>query len=370
VDAISVKTGGGAYTISFGGPVETWLRAELGTPAPGRFALLLVDENVFRGHGERLLAAFEALSLPVLVIEVPAGESSKSLEQYGRLCDQVLRCGPDRTTPLVSCGGGVTGDVAGFVAATVLRGLPLYQLPTTTLSQADSSVGGKVGLNHGSGKNLLGAFYQPRAVLIDPAFLSTLDRRNFRAGLYESLKMGLIMDERLHSFMVGHWDRVEAGEQTEVLHVLHRSCLLKARVVEEDEREYGPRRVLNFGHTVGHVLEHLSDGGLRHGEAVAWGMAAAIRLSATAAGLDRNMAAGLETFLLERPGLPRPEMPEREAFLRVLERDKKRRGRAIDLVLLRTVGQTLISRDIDPEEIWQAARAVLEAGGRRKAHSP
>jgi 3-dehydroquinate synthase len=141
-------------------------------------------------------------------------------------------------------------------------------------------------------------------------------------------------------------------------------------VVEEDERENGPRRVLNFGHTVGHVLEHLAGGGLLHGEAVAWGMAAAIRLSAEHAGLEQGVAVELEAFLLGRPGLPRPASPEREAFFRLLERDKKRRGRAIDLVLLRSVGQTLISREIGPEEIWQAARDVIDAGGRGKAHAP
>lgn len=361
MDSLLVKVRGTEYPITFGSHLSRWLKEVLTGWDTTRFVLLLVDENVKELHGARILEAFARAGIEVRVIPVPPGESTKSLEVYRRLCDEVLRCGPDRMTPLFSCGGGVTGDTAGFVAATVLRGLPLYQVPTTTLSQADSCVGGKVGLNHACGKNLLGAFYQPRAVFIDPAFTRTLTDRDYLAGLFEVVKMGLVLDERLHQFIIDHWEALEARQEPELIHVLRQSCRLKARVVELDELERGPRRVLNFGHTVGHVLEHLSDGTLRHGEAVAWGMAAAVALSVDRAGLDRRQASVIREFIFGQQGLLRPEPPAREAFLRLLEKDKKRRGATINVVLLQAVGRTVIDQDIDPEEIWHAARnAVLE----------
>jgi 3-dehydroquinate synthase len=359
VDAIQVRIRAAEHLIYFGSNLGAWLDTVLPDRNAIPFALLLVDENVHLAHGERLLEAFRKIDLEVRVIPVPAGETTKSLDVYGRLCGQVLGCGPDRTTPLVACGGGVTGDVAGFVAATVLRGLPLYHVPTTTLSQADSGVGGKVGLNHRAGKNLLGTFYQPRSVFIDPTFNRTLADRDYLSGLFEAVKMGLILDHGLHAFLMQRWDRLVARKETDLAHVLHQSCRLKARVVELDELEQGPRRVLNFGHTVGHVLEHLDPGGLRHGEAVAWGMAAAVHLSMERAGLDRAQGLSIKGFIYGCPAIRRPELPEQNEFLRLLEMDKKRRGRSLDVVLLRSVGQTVINRDIEPADLWRAARDIL-----------
>jgi len=365
VDSLLVRVRGTEYPITFGCDLSGWLEEVLTGWDPTRFVLLLVDENVRELHGTRILKAFGQSGVEVRVIPVPAGESTKSIEVFSRLCDEVLRCGPDRLTPLFACGGGVTGDAAGFVAATVLRGLPLYQVPTTTLAQADSSVGGKVGLNHSTGKNLIGAYYQPRAVFIDPAFTRTLTDRDYLAGLFEVVKMGLVFDEGLHQFMIDRWAALEARQESDLTHALRQSCRLKARVVELDERERGPRRVLNFGHTVGHVLEHLSEGELRHGEAVAWGMAAATALSVDHAGLDRRKASAIREFIFGQQTLLRPEPPARETFLQLLEKDKKRRGAAIDVVLLQAVGRTVINQDIDPEEIWQAARdAVLKGRDR------
>ncbi len=363
MDSIEVRAGERIYSVTFGNRLDHWLETVL--PVDGALPsliLLLVDENVWRLHGPRLERAFAPLQSDLRVIEVPAGESTKTLEVYGQLCDKVLACGPDRATPLVACGGGVTGDAAGFVAATVLRGLPLYQVPTTTLAQADSGVGGKVGLNHTAGKNLLGAFHQPRAVFIDPSFTETLDDRNYLAGLFEGVKMGLVLDERLYRFTVNNWAGLEARGRSELLHLLQESCRLKARVVELDELEQGPRRVLNFGHTAGHVLERLSGDGLRHGEAVAWGMAAALDLSVRYAGLAPEEATAASAFITGPEGLPRPQPPEREPFLRLLEMDKKRRGAATDFVLLRALGRTEICRSLDGEEIWQATLRVMDEG--------
>lgn len=363
METIQVRVRGTEYPITFGGDFPGWLDAVLPRRRDTGYVLLLVDENVNRLHGRRLVADVAAAGRDLRVIEVPAGEATKSLDGYRRLCDEVLACAPDRDTPLIACGGGVTGDAAGFVAATVMRGLPLYQVPTTTLAQADSGVGGKVGLNHPAGKNLLGTFYQPRAVFIDPAFTRTLERRDYLAGLFEVLKMGLILDPRLLGFLVDRWDRLEARGEAELVHVIQQSCRLKARVVELDEVEQGPRRVLNFGHTVGHVLEHLAGGGLRHGEAVAWGMAAAIDLSVRHAGLEPGMARELNDFIRGRAAPVRPEAPPRETFTRLLEMDKKRRGQSIDMVLLRSVGNTVIKQDLPSGEIWRAARDAVGVAG-------
>lgn len=371
MDSIQVTVQGLQYPITFGSDLPGWLGDVL--PGGGKatpFVLLLVDENVLELHGARLHGAFDQLGVEVRTILVPAGETSKSLEVYGRLCDQVLSCGPERATPLVSCGGGVTGDVAGFVAATVLRGLPLFQVPTTTLAQADSGVGGKVGLNHPTGKNLLGSFYQPCAVCIDPAFTRTLEQRDYLAGLFEVVKMGLILDDRLHAWLVERWDCLQARQEPELVHALKTSCRLKARVVELDEREKGPRRVLNFGHTVGHVLEHLSAGTLRHGEAVAWGIAAAVHLSVKRAGLDREQALAIKSFIFDQQMLSRPDPPDVDSFLRLLEKDKKRRGDTIEVVLLRSVGHTVINQNLAAEEIWQAACDVIQEDRSRQRPEP
>ncbi len=359
METIQVRVRGAEYPIHFGSDLGKWLDTMLPARDVIPFAMLLVDENVRLAHGDRLLEAFRKIDLPVRMIPVPPGETTKSLEVYGRLCDQVLDCGPDRTTPLVACGGGVTGDAAGFVAATVLRGLPLFQVPTTTLSQADSGVGGKVGLNHPAGKNLLGTFYQPRAVFIDPAFNRTLADRDYLSGLFEAVKMGLILDHGLHAFLMQRWGRLVERKEIDLAHVLHQSCRLKARVVELDELEQGPRRVLNFGHTVGHVLEHLDPSGLRHGEAVAWGMAAAVDLSMERSGLDRTQGQSIKDFIFDCKAIQRPELPDRDDFLQLLDMDKKRRGHSIDVVLLRSVGQTVINRDIEPADLWRSARDVI-----------
>jgi 3-dehydroquinate synthase len=257
---------------------------------------------------------------------------------------------------VVAFGGGVTGDVAGFVAATVLRGIRLYQVPTTTLSMADSSVGGKVGINHATGKNLIGAFHQPRGVFVNPAYTRTLAPRDHVAGLLEILKMGLALDPVLFAFLEQNWARLVACEDRPLRHALYQSCRLKSKVVMLDEREAGPRRMLNFGHTVGHALEQL--GGyrdLRHGEAVGYGMAAAVHLSAERGLLPRDEANRVTAFIRDAAALPPVSPPDREPFLDALTRDKKRDGDRLRLVLLGAVGRAEITWGEDPDEIWEAA---------------
>ena len=212
-------------------------------------------------------------------ILVPDGEKNKHLASVARIYDGLVRANADRATTLVALGGGVIGDTAGFAAATFLRGIRLVQIPTTLLAQVDASVGGKVGVNHAAGKNLLGAFYQPRAVLIDPAMLDTLPRREFRAGLYEVVKYAVIASPSLFTTLQGKMRELFAHDRDVLAPVVEECCTIKARIVEADEFEQGPRRVLNFGHTIGHALEAITKyRRFRHGEAVGYGMLAMAKL--------------------------------------------------------------------------------------------
>ena len=220
---------------------------------------------------------------------MPDGERHKHLGTVARVYDGLLAANADRGTVVVAVGGGVVGDTAGFAAATFLRGLPLVHVPTTLLAQVDSAIGGKVGVNHPLGKNLIGAFYQPRAVVVDPAALASLPRREFRAGLYEVIKYGVIASanlfERVRSSLHDVFERSEAG----LVPIIAECCAIKAGVVERDEREQGERRHLNFGHTIGHALEAITGyRRFRHGEAVGYGMLAASRLAVSRKAMSRS----------------------------------------------------------------------------------
>ena len=236
---------------------------------------IVASQTVWRLHGDRLqnVTAEE----PILI---PDGERYKQLATVGRIYDALIRAGADRMSTIVAVGGGVTGDIAGFAAATFLRGVPVVQVPTTLLAQVDSSVGGKVGVNHALGKNLIGAFHPPAAVVIDPELLATLPRREFRAGLYEVVKYGVIASRPLFEQTSRDLKALFAREAHALLPVIAESCRIKASIVEQDEHETGLRRTLNFGHTAGHALEAVTKyRRFRHGEAVAYGMLAAAALA-------------------------------------------------------------------------------------------
>lgn len=302
----------------------------------GRPAVALVDSEVARLQGPALAALLG--DLPRLI--VPTGESSKSLAELERLARELLALGLGRDGALVSVGGGVCGDLCGFLAACYLRGLPFVQVPTTLLAQADASVGGKVAVNLPGAKNSLGAFHQPLAVLADLAFLDSLPRRELAAGLAEIAKIAAVRDPAL----LGELERGGAGllvaDAPALVGVLGRACALKAEVVAADEREAGQRAVLNFGHTIGHGLEGLTPRlGLLHGEAVAIGMLAALRLGAVI-GLAGRAEEERLSALLSAWELPlRPPAPvETQALLAVMGSDKKRRSGALRFVLLERWG--------------------------------
>ena len=318
---------------------------------PGR-AALVTDANVAPLYAAAVDAALRAAGFIPVVIEVPAGEASKSLAMLGALYDRLTAAELDRASPIFALGGGVIGDLAGFAAATYLRGLPLVQIPTTLVAQVDSALGGKTAVNHRAAKNLIGAFYQPRLIVADTVTLTTLPPREFREGLGEVIKYGAIMDAPFIDWLEAAMPAIIARETAPLEALVERSLRHKAYVVANDEREGGLRKILNFGHTLGHALEASAGyGSYLHGEAVAIGMVAAARLSARYVRLSADEASRLER-LIEAAKLP-TQMPAGWAsddFLRALRLDKKRAGDAVEFVLLERLGHA-VTRKLSFDEI-------------------
>ena len=327
---------------------------------PGRCAIV-TDSNVEKLYGAQVKDALEKSGFAPVVISVPPGESSKSLATLELLYDRMTAAGLDRASTLFALGGGVVGDLAGFAAATFLRGVPLVQIPTTVVAQVDSALGGKTGINHRHAKNLIGAFYQPRLIVADVATLATLPAREFREGLAEVLKYGAIMDAPMIADLERDLDAILARKLELLEAVVARSLAHKAAVVSADEREDGLRKTLNFGHTIGHAIEASSGyGNYFHGEAVAIGMVAASRLSSAYVGFPAADASRL-TRLLERAGLPIAMPPDwrSDEFLRALSLDKKRAAGAIEFILLDRLGHAL-TRSLSLDEIVRPLTTVPE----------
>ncbi|RII27206.1 MAG: 3-dehydroquinate synthase [Geobacter sp.] len=286
-----------------------------------------------------------AAGFTVHLVEIPDGEEYKNTETLNIIYDRCVEFGIDRSAFILALGGGVVGDMAGFAAATYLRGIPFVQVPTTLLAQVDSSVGGKTGVNHPQGKNLIGAFYQPRLVLIDVAVLSTLPEREFLCGLAEIIKYGIVLDRKLFEYIEIHCEKLLARNFDSLLHVIRRSCAIKASVVEKDEREAGLRAVLNYGHTLGHSVETLAGyGHYKHGEAVAIGMVQAARFSEHS-GYSSNEDTERIVTLLKRLGLP-VELPKFSAseYTDALWHDKKVREGGLNFVFNKGIGDFHIGR--------------------------
>jgi len=336
--------------------------ADLGSFVAARLdvshVVLVTDENVESPHG-RVAAESLAEEAEVDILVVPPGEASKSVDMANTLWNGLLEIGADRKTVVVAVGGGVIGDLAGFAAATYARGLALIQVPTTLLAQVDSSVGGKVGINLPGAKNMVGAFWQPRGVLIDTAVLATLPDREYRAGLAEVVKYGVILDAEFFAYLEGHVADLNRRDDTILRHVVRRSCELKAQVVAADEREEtGRRAVLNYGHTFCHALETLTGyEQLLHGEAVAIGMLCASRLAERLGRIDAE-ATRRQRDLLTALKLP-TEMPrvEPEEMLRVMSRDKKTEHGRLRFVLPSRLGEVELVDGVEREDVLAALGA-------------
>ncbi|HWR43638.1 3-dehydroquinate synthase [Sporomusa sp.] len=321
-----------------------------------RRALIVTDENVNSLYSGALVDSLITAGFTPSVLVVEPGESSKSLATADKVFTKAISLGLDRKSPIIALGGGVIGDLAGFIAATYLRGVPFIQVPTTLLAQVDSSVGGKTAVNHPLGKNLIGAFYQPQLVVIDPLVLDTLPERELKAGLAEVVKYGVIADPGFFAYLTRHVDSILVRNPAVLTEVISRCCQLKAEVVAQDERETSVRMILNFGHTIGHAVEGV--GGYseyNHGEAVAIGMHGAALLSSSL-----NLCSLAECTavkqLINAMGLPltAPGYGTDE-LLGYLARDKKVVDSKVNWVLMQDIGRVTITQDVSEEHV----RAVL-----------
>ena len=316
---------------------------------------VVVDETVNRLHGARLQASLEAAGLAVDIIVVPPGEASKSFDGLADLIDRLLALALDRGDMIIAFGGGVVGDLAGFAAAIYKRGIDFVQIPTTLLAQVDSSVGGKTAIDTPRGKNLVGAFHQPRLVLADLDVLATLPDREMRAGYAEVIKYGLLGDFAFFEWLETHGPAVVAREPKALAHAVARSVEMKAEIVAEDEREAGRRALLNLGHTFGHALEAEMGFGeaLLHGEAVALGCAQAFRYSARL-GLVSSQDALRAERAIAAAGLPvrlgelKAEPLSADRLIEHMGQDKKAEGGTLTLVLARGIGEAFTAKAVDP----------------------
>ncbi len=308
----------------------------------GRDCLIVSNETIAPLYLDQVRACLA--DKQVETIELPDGEQYKTVATMQSILDKLVAIGANRDTTIVALGGGVVGDIAGFAAACYMRGVAFVQVPTTLLAQVDSSVGGKTGVNHEKGKNLIGAFHQPRAVIIDVDTLRTLPNRELKAGIAEVIKYGAIADDSFFAWLEDNMDALLALDTDALLHAIRVSCRIKAEVVAEDEREAGRRAILNYGHTFGHAIEHCQGyGDWLHGEAVAAGMVMAAKLS----GLENDTIERL-TRLVHRAGLPvDPPAAGSARLLEAMGLDKKVADKKLRFVLLEKLGNAYVSSDYD-----------------------
>ncbi|WP_158743422.1 3-dehydroquinate synthase [Acidisphaera sp. L21] len=364
---LPVRTGSAAYDVVVGDGLLHRAGALLAPVLPQKRVVVVTDTNVAPLHGQTLMDSLAATGFAATMLQVPPGEGSKSLARFGDLVDRLLDSGAERQTAVLALGGGVVGDLAGFAAAVALRGLPFVQLPTTLLAQVDSGVGGKTGINTARGKNLLGAFHQPRMVIADTGTLATLPPREKRAGYAEVVKAGLIGDAEFYDWCEQHGAAVVGDDTDAQAEAILRACAFKAQVVGDDEREERPndgRALLNLGHTFGHAIEaECGYGAVLHGEAVAVGLGLAFRLSAALGHCDPAVADRVEAHVAA-VGLPAELSMLNRRFsaaklMGLMRRDKKMRDGQLHFVLARGIGEAFTASDVPPE----AVEAVLRNAG-------
>jgi len=356
---IDVNAGTRASAIWIGNGVTDRAAALLDAHRAGGKRFVISNPLIWRFHGELISRALRTGD-PILI---PDGERYKNLQSVSRIYEALIRAGADRGSTIIAVGGGVIGDTAGFAAATFLRGVTLVQVPTTLLAQVDSSVGGKVGVNLALGKNLIGAFHQPAVVLVDPLLLATLPRREFRSGLYEIVKYGMIASRSLFERVASDTKAIFAREEAVIVPAIVESCRIKADIVTRDERESDLRRILNYGHTVGHALEAVTKfRRFRHGEAIAYGMLAAADLAVARGALaDRERQTLVRLITKLGPLPPIGDLPIGEV-LEAIHRDKKVVDGKLHFVIAIQIGATMTIDDVTEDEL----KAVLERLGLKR----
>src|SRR5262245_30978991 len=367
--SVAVELGSRGYEIAVGEGLLKEAGKRLRPLFKRPLTAIVTDSHVAELHLEALRASLASAGVESRTIVVPAGEATKRYRRLAAPCDGLLAAGIERRDVVIALGGGVIGDLAGFAAAILRRGVDFIQIPTTLLAQVDSSVGGKTGINSPHGKNLIGAFHQPRAVLIDISLLDTLPRRELQAGYAEIAKYGLLGDARFFDWLEAHAASIFSGDAQARIKAVTRSCEMKAEIVAQDETETGVRALLNLGHTFAHALEAATGYSQRllHGEAVAIGMAQAFRFSQ-----DRGLVAGTDATRVERHlrevGLPTRladiagSLPEPHKLLEIMRQDKKAVVGKLTFILARGIGQAFIARDVEE-------KAVLDFLAREQARA-
>jgi 3-dehydroquinate synthase len=362
IRSVTVPLGRRSYQIEIGAGLLHDAGMAIQALAPGARCAVVADAVVAGLHLDGLAGSLERAGLTVGRIVVPAGEGSKSFKQLEALCDALLDQGLERGDVVVALGGGVVGDLAGFASSILKRGTRLVQVPTTLLSQVDSSVGGKTGINTRHGKNLVGSFHQPALVIADTAILDTLDARQFRAGYAETVKYGLLGDADFFRWLDANWRGIFSGAGDARLHAVETSCRAKAALVAEDEKETGRRALLNLGHTFGHALEAWAGYSARllHGEAVAIGMVLAFDFSETTGlcppGTTETVTAhlravGLPTVIADIPPDADGRRPSAAELMALIAQDKKVRRGKLAFILVRGIGEAFVASDVDAREV-------------------
>ncbi len=343
---VRVSLGNNSYEIHIGAGLLTQTGQKLKEIGFNDKLVIITDSRVKGLYGNALEQSLTNEGFKVTVLQVDEGEEQKSLETAGRLYDELSQVYAERTTPILALGGGVVGDLAGFVAATYLRGVPLVQIPTTLLAQVDSSIGGKVAVNYGRLKNKIGAFYQPVLVISDISVLRSLAPRELSDGLAEVIKYTVIGNQGFFDFLEKNLDKIKSLDERLLEEVIFRSARIKAEVVEKDERDLGLRNILNYGHTIGHAIESVSDFEVGHGRAVAMGMVAAGKISNKMGILDGSELTRLKK-VIERADLP-TEIPnlEAEKIMQAMKHDKKILRGKVRFILPKSIGNVFITEEV------------------------
>jgi 3-dehydroquinate synthase len=348
---INVRLGPRSYQILVGRRILSQTGEKLKALGLKDKAVIVTNPVVNRLYGGIVRQRLVEAGFQTTVLEIPDGEKYKTLASAGKLYEQLAACGTERSNPILAVGGGVIGDLAGFVAATYLRGVPLVQIPTTLLAQCDSSIGGKTAIDYGQLKNEIGAFYQPKITISDIAALQSLPQQEFCYGLAEVIKYAVIKDEIFFRYLEKHLDLIKSLDDNVLEAVVAKSARIKVEFVESDEKDTGLRNMLNFGHTVGHAVESVSNFRVSHGQAVSIGMVAAASLAVKMGLMDKADAVRLKK-LLQRAGLPTAlPLLEIAPLLQAMRYDKKVQGGKIRFVLPRAIGQVFITDDVNPAAV-------------------
>lgn len=348
MQTVKVELGANSYEVRIGAGLlprtGLWLK-EMGFSGK---AVIITDTAVEALYAGVLEKGLAGAGFGVTILEIPPGEEEKTLKGAGRLYDKLSAAHAERTTPILALGGGVTGDLAGFVAATYMRGVPYIQLPTTLLAMVDSSIGGKTAVDHGRLKNVVGAFYQPKLVVTDTDTIKSLPDVEFANGMAEVIKHAVIRDRELFNFLDGSMEKALARDEKVMEQIVVENVKIKAGVVALDEKDTGLRNILNYGHTIGHAVEVVSGFKLKHGQVVAIGIVAEAKISNRMGMLNRSDVVRLEK-IVKKAGLP-TQIPEldRKKLMRAMGHDKKVRQGRLTFALLKSIGEAFITSEIDP----------------------